>query len=82
MPNNAVMIGRPMARSEPNAINRMTTAARMPMSSLAGIVCSVNMLPASSTRTTSELASFAIERMCVARSTGTSFACTSNRISA
>ena len=33
------------------------------MSSLAGIVCSVNMLPASSTRTTSEFASFAIERM-------------------
>ena len=50
IPNNAVMIGRPIASSDPNAISRMTTAARMPMSSLAGIVCSVNMLPASSTR--------------------------------
>ena len=76
------MMGKPIASSDPNAISRMMTAARMPMSSLAGIVCSVNMLPASSTRTTSEFASFAIERMCVARSIGTSFACTSNRISA
>ena len=49
MPNSAVMIGRPIASSDPNAISRMRTAARMPISSLAGCVWSVNMEPPSST---------------------------------
>ena len=34
MPNSAVMIGRPIASTEPNAISRMTMAARMPIASL------------------------------------------------
>ena len=38
MPNSAVMIGSPIASSDPNAISRMSTAARTPMSSLAGCV--------------------------------------------
>jgi len=43
IPNSAVMIGRPIARRDPNAISRMNTAARTPMASLAGWVWSVNM---------------------------------------
>ena len=43
MPNSAVMIGMPIASSEPNASNRITTAARIPIASLAGCVCSVNI---------------------------------------
>ena len=35
-PNRAVPIGRPMASTEPKAMSRMTTAARMPSSSDAG----------------------------------------------
>ena len=58
MPNNAVMIGRPIASSDPNAISRMTTAASMPISSLAGCVWSVNMEPPSSTCSVGEFASF------------------------
>ena len=46
MPNSAVMIGRPIASSEPNAISRMKTAASMPIASLAGCVWSVNIVPA------------------------------------
>jgi len=34
MPNRAVMIGRPMAMTEPNATSRMMMAAKMPMASL------------------------------------------------
>ena len=34
MPNKAVMMGRPMATTEPNASNMMMMAARMPIPSL------------------------------------------------
>ncbi len=34
MPNSAVMMGRPMAMTEPNATSRMMMAARMPMASV------------------------------------------------
>ena len=35
MPNRAVMIGRPMARTDPNTTSRMMMAATMPISSVA-----------------------------------------------
>ena len=38
MPASAVMIGKPIASSEPNATSRMTMAAMMPIASLAGWV--------------------------------------------
>ncbi len=82
MPNNAVMIGMPIASNEPNAINRMMTAARIPIASLAGCVCSVNIEPPSSTCKRGEFASLAMVRIFDARSRGTSFAWTSKRISA
>ena len=34
MPNRAVRMGRPMASTEPKAINKMTTAAMRPMASV------------------------------------------------
>ena len=82
MPNRAVMIGRPIARREPNASSRMKIAATMPTASLAGWVWSVNIDPPSSTVSELEFASFASARMVFARSTGTSFDCTSNKTSA
>ena len=82
MPNSAVMIGSPIARTEPNAISKMTTAARMPIASLAGWVASVNIEPPSSTCSVSVFAFLIVDRISEARPTGTSFACTSNWISA
>ena len=82
MPNMAVMIGRPMASSEPNASSRIKIAARMPIASLAGWVWSVNIEPASSTWRAGVFALLTMPRMCVARLIGTSLACTSKRISA
>jgi len=82
MPNSAVMIGSPIARTDPNAINKMSTAARMPIASLAGCVWSVNIEPPSSTWRLDVFAFFTRSRMCEARATGTSLACTSNWISA
>jgi hypothetical protein len=82
MPNSAVMIGRPIASNDPNASNRMSTAARMPIASLAGWVGSVNIEPPSSTCRVGELAVCAMERMFLASAIGTLLACTSNRISA
>ncbi len=82
MPNRAVMIGRPMASTDPNAIKRMSTAARMPIASLAGWVWSVNIDPPSSTWRLGVFAFFTMSRMWAASATGTSLACTSNWISA
>ena len=83
MPNSAVMIGRPIASTDPNASNRMRIAARMPIASLAGWVWSVNIEPPSSTCRSGVFAAFATSRACASReSTGTSLACTSNWISA
>ena len=46
MPNSAVPIGRPIAITEPNAISRMTIAARSPMASLTPLIGFVaNMSP-------------------------------------
>ena len=66
MPNRAVMIGRPMASTEPKATRRMITAARRPTPSLANSGGSAKMSPpssisvpgtsASSTRSTCRLA--------------------------
>ncbi len=53
MPMIAVRIGRPMAITEPNAMSSTMIAARMPMTSLAGIAASPNQLPANSTCTPS-----------------------------
>ena len=54
IPNSAVMMGRPMARTEPKEISRMMMAATMPMSSLApGGAWVANMNPDSSNWTPS-----------------------------
>ncbi len=82
MPNIAVMIGRPMASTDPNAIKRIRIAARMPIASLFGWVWSVNIEPPSSIWRLGEFACFTTSRMCWASVTGTSLACTSNWISA
>ena len=52
-PTSAVRIGRPIATTEPNASRSTTTAARMPMSSVAGIDPSVNESPPNATGTPS-----------------------------
>ena len=44
-PNSAVPIGRPIASTEPKAMIRMTTAARIPYSSLSGSSNSENRSP-------------------------------------
>ena len=82
MPKSAVMVGSPMARTDPNAIRRMMMAASTPMNSDAGCDWSVNMEPPRSTCSRGEFACWAMLRMWDARSTGTSFACTSKRTSA
>ena len=67
MPNSAVMIGRPIASSEPNASSRMRTAARMPIASLAGWVWSVNIEPPSSTCSVGVFALLDDRRACASR---------------
>ena len=67
MPNSAVMIGRPIASTDPNAINRMSTAARMPISSLAGCVWSVNIEPPSSTCSVGGVRLLRRRRACASR---------------
>ena len=49
MPNSAVMIGRPIASTEPNATSRMKTAASIPIASVAAARRSEKMSPPSST---------------------------------
>ena len=48
-PNSAVTIGRPIASTDPNAINKMMTAASNPSASLSGISNLENMSPPYST---------------------------------
>ena len=50
MPNKAVMIGSPIAMTDPNAMSRMMMAAMMPMNSLESAGASANMSPPSSIR--------------------------------
>jgi hypothetical protein len=53
MPNSAVMIGRPMASTEPNASSRMIAAASRPIASLENSAGSAKISPPSSTCTPS-----------------------------
>ncbi len=53
MPNNAVMIGRPMAMTDPKATSRMMMAAKMPMASLLPGVAKTALLIGGPPRSTS-----------------------------
>ena len=82
MPKSAVMIGRPIASTDPNAINRMKHRGEDADRLARGLRLVGEHRAAELDLQIGVFAAFTWLRMCVARSTGTSLACTSNWISA